>query len=784
MMPNERVASLDDLLARCTVANEQHLSKSVCVQPEQIGCNYLGLNFPGDTTNAELNSLLPLYTELLKDLRENAETSPFLTILRNSSRDAPDASIILLYFLEFPGTVRTIRASVSTISECNVIEQFNCADLVDEISKNSAITNWCRGALSSSRDHHAVVLASCINILDSINRLPRQKAKKYLKKNVLSVRKSGSRDELIEGFQMLRSDLADVVSRDDVTRDASANAILFQMHTLITFFGEDDAIEILKISPKNEAFEEGISRHRHSFSEEEYQMFQTLLMSENQSVEEAIAGSQVLRSKEALGEFIECAKSGCRKEGTKRCSICKCVAYCSRDCQKTDWKAGHKKVCKKVVHPTCASDRAIEAARSIASPALRNQDDFLRSNPHIDYRIVLPTGSQDAGVVFPHPMGKSMFRMWRQNAPQHPFVYRMYEMLVENHPDKKQLIRRQLKDEYGVDPISDEAKQASEPIPTDEQIVNSLGPDMIFYPEKPLCPNETPSGASIRGIVGHQTIFEVTQSMLEGRIQKMWTQAAHAGQPPFGDHTPIILALLDAGIAQNLNETHRAESTTLTGNERKLKSQVADLERRVRSCDESFLCIPLDSFYYNLPHAIIKGMLNAKLSNQANLIGKVMEGYMGVRVWIHKKGSPPPDGSRPPDEDLAGPHPFKCGLRFQCGMTSAIASILIYAILTVSRVSSASEVFIFPHALIFASSKNGDKKFDQIIKGIAAFTPEIYKNSIESWCTSGKECTTTRVDGIAVKLVECDHFMEIVRKKGCSWYPLFSDSSGSSIVSG
>ena len=34
----------------------------------------------------------------------------------------------------------------------------------------------------------------------------------------------------------------------------------------------------------------------------------------------------------------------------------------------------------------------------------------------------------------------------------------MYEMLVENHPTRGNLIRKQLKAEYGVDPVSDQAK--------------------------------------------------------------------------------------------------------------------------------------------------------------------------------------------------------------------------------------------------------------------------------------------------------------------------------------
>ena len=41
-----------------------------------------------------------------------------------------------------------------------------------------------------------------------------------------------------------------------------------------------------------------------------------------------------------------CANTKCGKDGwTRWCSGCKHVAYCSRECQKSDWPS-HKKVCK------------------------------------------------------------------------------------------------------------------------------------------------------------------------------------------------------------------------------------------------------------------------------------------------------------------------------------------------------------------------------------------------------------------------------------------------------
>ena len=83
------------------------------------------------------------------------------------------------------------------------------------LSLNGAVT------LCPRLEYHSVVLASCINILDSINRLPRKDAKKFINKHILSVKKNASYDKLVDGFQLLRSDLANVATREDVTRDVS-----------------------------------------------------------------------------------------------------------------------------------------------------------------------------------------------------------------------------------------------------------------------------------------------------------------------------------------------------------------------------------------------------------------------------------------------------------------------------------------------------------------------------------------------------------------------------------
>ena len=51
----------------------------------------------------------------------------------------------------------------------------------------------------------------------------------------------------------------------------------------------------------------------------------------------------------------------CLKDGTgfERCSKCKCVRYCSRECQRAHWKRSHKKVCAHLAANAITAEEAI-----------------------------------------------------------------------------------------------------------------------------------------------------------------------------------------------------------------------------------------------------------------------------------------------------------------------------------------------------------------------------------------------------------------------------------------
>lgn len=40
-----------------------------------------------------------------------------------------------------------------------------------------------------------------------------------------------------------------------------------------------------------------------------------------------------------------CASCGCRNTALKRCAICRCTRYCSKECQTAHWKT-HKRECR------------------------------------------------------------------------------------------------------------------------------------------------------------------------------------------------------------------------------------------------------------------------------------------------------------------------------------------------------------------------------------------------------------------------------------------------------
>lgn len=447
----DMVSSVEDLMGRLTVAAERKVSLSP--NPDAV-ILMLGMPLPGEASNAQLKQLKPLYNQILRDIKENKENSTFLLPLFDTDV-TQDKAILILYFLEFPLLVRTVRGDVTGISGCTNREQFELVDIAAEISMNPVIGKWCRDAIAPQHEHHhASVLASAVSFLSAIDKSNLSRAKDVILKIIFRGR------EEKRGFTELRSDLSHLVeSRTDLVPQAVINSIMLQFHVLGTLYGQDEAMNILEQAPHKLAFERALTRVKFAFGEPQFQMFRMLLGCST-TIRQMNQAGQVPYAP-ANGQMVWCERKGCNKPGTKCCSRCQLINYCSRECQMVDWKTGgHKQVCAtKKKKSAVVDDRKVKAAaviaREQASPALLYQEQQLAQNPGIDYVIILPSANKDVGVQLINPMGKLSFQGMREKAVGSPMaVHSMYNLLVGNYPELKEVIRKQLQAEYGVDPIS------------------------------------------------------------------------------------------------------------------------------------------------------------------------------------------------------------------------------------------------------------------------------------------------------------------------------------------
>lgn len=71
-------------------------------------------------------------------------------------------------------------------------------------------------------------------------------------------------------------------------------------------------------------------------------IWQRIEMSAPTGVTDAI---RKLEKKQAAGTAAACSRTGCTAGAYTRCERCKQARYCSRQCQKADWKAKHRAAC-------------------------------------------------------------------------------------------------------------------------------------------------------------------------------------------------------------------------------------------------------------------------------------------------------------------------------------------------------------------------------------------------------------------------------------------------------
>ena len=79
------------------------------------------------------------------------------------------------------------------------------------------------------------------------------------------------------------------------------------------------------------------------------------------------------RKRARMHRIAGCWAAECENSGTQQCSACMIARYCSPACQKTHWKAEHKKKCKKMKAPP-PTNTAATVATTVAAGSGRKTD--------------------------------------------------------------------------------------------------------------------------------------------------------------------------------------------------------------------------------------------------------------------------------------------------------------------------------------------------------------------------------------------------------------------------
>ncbi|GAB5361050.1 hypothetical protein AAMO2058_000681500 [Amorphochlora amoebiformis] len=174
------------------------------------------------------------------------------------------------------------------------------------------------------------------------------------------------------------------------------------------------------------------------------------------------------------------------KIASNKCSACKQVSYCSRECQKTHWR-DHKATCshlskrsglKGIKAQTSGGSRYLPKSKvklKRNSNALQFQMDLIKNNPPFDY-IFVGKGERNIGIKFRDSMRKVFFNMCFERAKKGSKrgIYMMYEHLMEEVKGfgvTERDMKAQLSAEFGQ---FEGGKDADEPPPTQDELMLAL----------------------------------------------------------------------------------------------------------------------------------------------------------------------------------------------------------------------------------------------------------------------------------------------------------------------
>ena len=170
---------------------------------------------------------------------------------------------------------------------------------------------------------------------------------------------------------------------------------------MLCLYQKDCVVQILLTANNKEKLGTALSKLENRIDTTQYKRLRVIIFGSEDPMNFSIKNEQANR--EACNLVFVCACEGCTKTGTLRCTRCKLVGYCSKECQIVSWKK-HKENCNVKGKKEPSNDKiqaATAAARIAINPALIRQDQLLIREPNATYVIKLP-GDRGILPIRPH----------------------------------------------------------------------------------------------------------------------------------------------------------------------------------------------------------------------------------------------------------------------------------------------------------------------------------------------------------------------------------------------